>query len=101
MGFKSRDGFLKLKMERGKFLDFVIAGPDMSGTSTQINDLIGYFKRNNLVVRDLRGTEIDALFHAEIFKILNSRFSSISELPKHIQSYFFLKTYNLMSGGGD
>jgi len=87
-------------MERGKFLDLVIAGPDMSGTSTQIKDIINYFKKENLIVRDLRGTEIDALFHAEKFKLLNSRFSSISELPPHIKDYFLSTTYNMMSGGG-
>ncbi len=87
-------------MERGKFLDLVIAGPDMSGTSTQIGDIVNYFKKKNLAVRDLRGTEIDALFHAEIFRLLNSKFSSVSELPEHIRNYFLFKTYKLMSGGG-
>jgi thymidylate kinase len=87
-------------MERGKFLDLVIAGPDMSGTSTQIKDLVNYFKKKNLTVRDLRGTEMDALFHAEKFNLLNSKFSSVSELPEHMRNYFLFTTYKLMSGGG-
>jgi thymidylate kinase len=54
-------------MKRG-FVDLVVAGPDMSGTSTQIKDIITFFQKRNLKVRDLRGTEIDALFHTEKFQ---------------------------------
>jgi hypothetical protein len=49
-----------------KCLDIVIGGPDYSGSSTQINDAISFFKNKGLVVRDLRGDEADALFHSEI-----------------------------------
>lgn len=52
-------------MVREKFLDLVITGPDMSGTSTQIDGIIKYFQSKGLIVKDLRGTEIDVLFHSE------------------------------------
>ncbi len=47
------------------YLDIVICGPDHSGTSTQINDSIEFFKNKNLVVKDLRGGEFNALFHRQ------------------------------------
>lgn len=55
-------------MKRGKFLDLVVAGPDMSGTSTQIKDIINYFQNKNLIVKDLRGTETAAIFHTQDFQ---------------------------------
>jgi hypothetical protein len=66
-----------------EFIDLVVSGPDMSGTSTQINDLINYFRSNNFKVRDMRGTEFDALFHAERFKEFNSDFISFEEFSKN------------------
>ncbi|MBN2892031.1 MAG: hypothetical protein JXL97_09200, partial [Bacteroidales bacterium] len=87
-------------MKREKFLDLVIAGPDMSGTSTQINDIIKFLESKNLKVKDLRGTEIDALFHAEKFSEINSYYNSIHEMPRDLQAYFLIKAQNLMSGGG-
>jgi len=87
-------------MKREKYLDLVIAGPDMSGTTTQIKDTINYFKNHGMVVKDLRGTEIDALFHAEKFSEINKFYSGISDLPQDIQKDFLLNVYNLMSGGG-
>ncbi len=55
-------------MGRGKFLDIVVCGPDMSGTSTQIEGIINFFQNDGKTVKDLRGTEIDALFHTEKFQ---------------------------------
>lgn len=49
------------------YIDLVIGGPDMSGTSTQAQDLINFFRTTGKVVRDLRGTEIHAMFHAKEF----------------------------------
>ena len=66
-------------MERGKFIDLVICGPDLSGTTTQINDLIEYFKINGKIVRDIRGTEMDAIFHAEKFSKNNSNYTNLKE----------------------
>ena len=51
-----------------QFLDLVIAGPDMSGTSTQIDDLINYFLSSGQRVRDLRGSEMATLFHSMKFQ---------------------------------
>ena len=51
-----------------ELLDLVIGGPDMSGTSTQIGDVINYFQGIGKIVRDIRGTEIDALFHSQAFQ---------------------------------
>jgi len=53
------------------FIDLVICGPDMSGTSTQIEDTIEFFQKQNKIVRDMRGTEDSALFHAERFNLHN------------------------------
>lgn len=64
---------------RRKCLDLVIAGPDMSGTSTQIKDTIEFFQGKNLRVKDLRGTEIDALFHSEIFQNENGKIGRSNE----------------------
>ncbi len=49
------------------FIDLVLGGPDLSGTTTQIEDIIAFFQEQGRKVRDIRGTEIDALFHAEKF----------------------------------
>ena len=52
-------------------IDLVIGGPDMSGTSTQIQNTIEFFQQRGKKVRDISGTEIDALFHADIFSVIN------------------------------
>jgi len=61
------------------FIDLVIGGPDMSGTSTQINVLIDYFKSIGKRVKDISGTEIDVLFHAEIFREYNDNYLNLKE----------------------
>ena len=66
-------------MERGKFLDIVVCGPDMSGTNTQIKGLVKLFQSKGMKVRDLRGTEIDALFHTSLFKTINKNYFSYAE----------------------
>jgi thymidylate kinase len=82
----------------------VIGGPDFSGTTTQIKDMITYLKDNNLRVKDLRGTEIDALFHSEKFSDFNHRYSSLSEflddttVSNGVKSYVLEESNNLMSG---
>lgn len=87
-------------------LDLVISGPDMSGTGTQINDLISFFKAKEKKVRDLRGTEIDALFHAEIFKEINQSYLSLKELlaapniSQEQKNDFLIKAVGLLSSGG-
>jgi len=53
-------------------LDIVISGLDSSGTTTQVQDAIDYFQKNSSLVRDLRGSDIDALFHADKFDDFNS-----------------------------
>jgi len=60
-------------------LDLVVGGPDMSGTSTQIKFIIDYFKSIGKRVKDITGTEIDALFHAEIFNEYNSDYINLRE----------------------
>ncbi|MBT4377048.1 hypothetical protein HOD29_06760 [archaeon] len=87
-------------MKREKFLDLVVAGPDMSGTSTQIKDIINFFQNKEMIVKDLRGTETDALFHAENFSEINNFYLGVSDLPESVRKDFLLKTYELMSGGG-
>jgi hypothetical protein len=55
-------------MSKGNFVDLVIGGPDMSGTSTQVQNAIEYSQGQGKIVRDIRGTEIDALFHSREFQ---------------------------------
>ncbi|PJC45291.1 hypothetical protein CO037_02305, partial [Candidatus Pacearchaeota archaeon CG_4_9_14_0_2_um_filter_30_8] len=86
-------------MQRGKFLDLVVCGPDMSGTSTQIKYLINFFKVNGMKVRDIRGTEIEALFHTEPFKKFNENLTHLSDLSEERKKDFLLEAYYLMSGG--
>ncbi|HBR80633.1 MAG: hypothetical protein UX09_C0033G0011 [Candidatus Uhrbacteria bacterium GW2011_GWE2_45_35] len=86
-------------------LDLVIAGPDMSGTSTQINDLISFFQNQNKKVRDLRGTEIDALWQAEVFRNLNEDHLSLKDcledeaVPRFIKDDFLKKAVDLLVSG--
>ena len=51
-----------------KFIDLVISGCDFSGTTTQLYGLADYLSSKNYKIIDLRGTEIDALFHSEEFQ---------------------------------
>ena len=83
---------------RGKYLDVVICGPDMSGTSTQIKGIISFFNSINYKVRDLRGTELEALFHAEKFKEFNEGYSNLSKISENKKKEFLFKAYSLMSG---
>ncbi len=56
-----------------KFIDLVISGCDFSGTTTQIDGLIEHLSTKGKKVRDIRGTEIEALFHSERFQRVISR----------------------------
>ncbi|MBT3297984.1 hypothetical protein HN385_03605 [archaeon] len=69
-------------ISENKFIDLVIGGPDMSGTSTQINDMVEYYEDRGLKVRDLRGTELDALFHTERLNEFNQEYKSLDEFLK-------------------
>ncbi|GEM_PF-1006578 len=65
---------------RPKFIDLVVGGPDFSGTSTQIDkDIIPYLQSKNMIVRDIRGNEFDALFHSEKFSKLNQNYLSLRQ----------------------
>lgn len=105
-------------MIRDNFLDLVVSGPDMSGTGTQINDIIDFLEAQKLRTRDLRGTEIDALFHSEQFQkeiknmgrtkdYLNLK-EFLTDSKRFIDagvSYltpkdFFFRVQELLSGGG-
>jgi thymidylate kinase len=94
----------KTTTNTNKFIDLVIAGPDFSGTTTQISNITEYFKTQKLRVRDLRGTEIDALFHAMKFSDINSNYSSLKEMLEYknttdnLKIHFFEEAYNLLSG---
>lgn len=83
-----------------KFLDLVIAGPDMSGTGTQIKDLINYFHTQGKIVKDIRGTENDALFHAKEYEEVHKGWISLAEAPTPIQRDFSYEAHKLMTGGG-
>lgn len=60
-------------------IDLVIGGPDMSGTSTQVKTIVDYFKSIGKRVKDISGTEVDALFHAEIFNNYNDGYMNLKE----------------------
>lgn len=91
-------------MNNTKFLDIVICGPDMSGTSTQISDFINYFKEKGKIVRDIRGTEMDLLFHAEVFEKYNKYFMSLKDFlnsdnfSKEEKNNLLLEIYSILSG---
>ena len=91
-------------MTTTEFFDIVICGPDMSGTSTQINDFINYFKEKGKTIRDIRGTEMDLLFHAEIFKEYNKDFMSLRDFlnsdsfSQEKKDKLLLEIYSLLSG---
>ncbi len=84
--------------------DLVVCGPDMSGTSSQIQDLITYFQELGKQVRDIRGTEIDALYHAKRFESINSNHISLQQylrdtnVPQHEKDTFLFESYKLLSG---
>lgn len=88
-----------------KYVDLVIGGPDMSGTSTQINDVIDFFQSEGKTVRDLRGNEIYALFHAQIFTEHNSgylnleKFLTDEEVDTEEKNEFIVKASNLLMRG--
>jgi len=95
-------------MGRGRFVDLVIGGPDMSGTGTQVEDIIKYFQDKGKVVRDIRGTEIDVLFHsAEFQKTIKAfgndflNFKEFSHAEDSLLSRDFLSyaNYSLSEGG--
>lgn len=54
-----------------KMIDLVLGGPDMSGTSTQVKDLVDNLRDRGMKIRDLRGNDNDTLFHAEVFSQYN------------------------------
>ncbi|MFW5746340.1 MAG: hypothetical protein ACOCWQ_02185 [Nanoarchaeota archaeon] len=89
----------------GNGLDLVICGPDMSGTSTQINDTIEFFRQRNMQIRDMRGTEMDALFHAAVFKEHNQQHISLKsfladdQVSENIKSELLRKITDLLIGG--
>lgn len=56
---------------KNKLVDLAIGGCDFSGTTTQINFINNFLESVGYKVRDIRGTEIDALFHAELFHKIN------------------------------
>lgn len=92
-------------MGEGKFVDLVIGGPDMSGTSTQVEDTMGYFSSKGMVVKDIRGTEMDALFHASLFGWLGGQESlkkfrgELSDFPDLLND-FYSTAVGLLVGGG-
>ncbi|MFA6422390.1 MAG: hypothetical protein WCV92_03265 [Candidatus Buchananbacteria bacterium] len=86
-------------------IDLVISGPDMSGTGTQVNDLINFFISQGKKVRDIRGTEIDALFHAQIFENLNENYLNLKDFLEnssddYLKKEFIYQAHKLLTGGG-
>lgn len=86
-------------------IDLVISGPDMSGTGTQVRDIIRYFQSLGKKVRDIRGTEICALFHAEKFRRFNQKHIHLNDLlnddsiPDQEKQQFLLQAHQLLAGG--
>ena len=60
-------------------VDLVVGGCDFSGTTSQVNGLIKLLTSSGKTVRDIRGTEIDALFHAREFEEFNKDYQSLKE----------------------
>ena len=72
------------------FIDLVIGGCDFSGTSTQTQDLINYFKGTGKLVKDIRGTEIDAMFHIESFSPYNKGYMDLNEFSEDSNMHPFV-----------
>lgn len=85
-----------------QFVDLVIGGPDMSGTSTQIGDAIDYFQEKSMTVRDLRGNEMEVLFHAKEFDKFNKDLLGLSEFLDNTnekdKNEFFSQSAELLFG---
>ena len=85
-------------LKRG-FVDLVVSGCDFSGTSTQIEGLIKSLQDNRKIVRDLRGTELDALFHTGAFFKYNKKYSSLKDfLDDEIISKVFKRDFLAEAG---
>ncbi len=84
-------------------IDLIISGPDMSGTSSQVQGLIKILKARGKIIRDLRGGENEALFHAQIFKKYNHSHSNFKEYLKSDQrdNNIFNKMFEIVEGNGE
>lgn len=71
-------------MKGENLIDLVVGGPDMSGTSTQITDIVNFFKSLGKRIKDIRGTELEAIFHAEIFNEYNNGYVCLKDFLKDI-----------------
>ncbi len=89
-----------------KILDLVVSGPEMSGTSTQVRDLISSTETLGMKVRDMRGTELDVLFHSELFSRFNTKHRTLQDFindkktTNTARNYFLTTTNHLLSAGG-
>ncbi len=86
-------------------IDLVISGPDMSGTGTQVNNTVEQFKYLGKKVRDIRGTEIEALFHADIFDGVNENYLNLKEfladsIDEYLKKELVFQANKLLIGGG-
>ena len=61
------------------FIDLVISGCDFSGTTTQLFGLADYLSSKNYKIRDLRGSEREAMFHSEAMKEFNQNYVGFGE----------------------
>jgi len=68
-------------MKKG-FIDLVISGCDFSGTTTQLFGIADYFSSKDYKVRDIRGSEREAMFHSEAMKEFNQNYVSFGEFLK-------------------
>ena len=62
-----------------EFTDLVISGCDFSGTTTQLFGLADYLYSKNYKIRDLRGSEREAMFHSEAMKEFNQNYAGFGE----------------------
>jgi len=68
-------------MGRG-FIDLVISGCDFSGTTTQLFGIADYLSSKGYKIRDIRGSEREAMFHSEAMKEFNQNYVSFGEFLK-------------------
>ncbi|MBU1111793.1 MAG: hypothetical protein ABIG93_02905 [archaeon] len=87
-------------------VDLVIGGPDMSGTSTQVKSIVQFFRDINWKIRDLRGSELHALFHAQRFSKFNQNHERMQDflndpnVPEQDKQEFISQSMELLHGGG-
>ncbi|MEK6913727.1 MAG: hypothetical protein AABW47_03595 [Nanoarchaeota archaeon] len=82
-----------------KCIDLVISGCDFSGTTTQLSGIMDFLLSQGFKIRDLRGTEIDALFHSESMIDFNWKYVSLYEFlhDERVHPFIISEAKNMLN----